>query len=119
MTEYDITRKITLTIAGFPEDKTDQLEDFLDSKFEPGEWDLEYELNTNEYSITCIYTETGTLKMYPGCHTLPNGDPGYPDEYEDDLQVDEDMVEELFEEFLNTNGLQDDVDFSITQKEDW
>ena len=119
MVETDITRKITLSIAGFPEEKTDNLEDFLDSKlFKAGEWDIEYGLNTDEYPIVCIFKETGTLTIYPGCYTLPNGDPGYPDEYEDNLEVDEDYVKEHFEQFLETNGLSD-VEFVVEQDEDY
>lgn len=50
------------------------------------------------------FAETPTLRLkvsctvrrgHPGCHTLPNGDPGYPPE-PDELQMESILVEKFF-----------------------
>lgn len=103
-----IVGKVTLKISGLPEDKTDVLEEFLTEAFQKeGTWDFSYGLESDNYPVVAIFTEVGTETVYPGCYYMPNGDPGYPDEYDDDLCIDDYLVDEYFNTFCTRNGLQD------------
>lgn len=107
-----IRSKITLDITGFPDEKTDALEDFFDNSFHAGEWEFYYDLNGD---IKAVFTEDGTETVIEECLTLPNGDPGYPEEREHDLMVYPEIIEEYFEAFCRKNGLQD-VEYSIVDE---
>lgn len=114
MIEYELSRKIIVTFTGFPEESEEDLEDFLDSDiFKAGEWEIVY-----GDELECTFTETGTLTVYPGRMYMDNGDPGYPDEYEDNLEVDEDYVRDEVQKFLDSKELED-VTFTVVQNEDY
>ena len=51
------------------------------------------------YAVTIKQYGEGTF--YPGCRTLSNGDPGYPDEVDMEVLYDED-VKDLIKEFNKT-----------------
>ena len=51
-------------------------QEFIFAKLEGLDLEVEYERKTKEY---CLVRQT----CVPGVHTLSNGDPGYPDDWED------------------------------------
>ena len=53
-----------------------------------------------EFCLKLIYSVDGVNTIYPGCHTLPNGDPGYPDECDSELNHDLDEINQYDKDLL-------------------
>lgn len=115
---HPIKRTITVDING-EESKVEALYEALHAMFGSPTctWEMEYQLNTNNYLYTIIGEETGTETVYPGCYTLSNGDPGYPTEYEDDLALYADTVEEFISEFADSHNTEFDYYVDSEDKE--
>lgn len=111
----DIRRKITVEING-KEKQVEALHEALAGHFSC-DWDMEYELTTDEYPYTLIGIEDGVETVYPGCYTLSNGDPGYPDEYEDNLEVCEDDVEQFIDEFAKARSYE--FEYYVSSADDY
>lgn len=101
----EIIRKVTVDING-KEKQVEALYEALCSMFgsKTCEWDMEYNLTTDDYAYTIKAKETGVETVYPGCYTLSNGDPGYPDEYADDLGLYEESVTDFIDEFAESRN---------------
>lgn len=88
----------------------------LSDEFSEGDWDYQFEKN-GKLSIIC--KEGGFGKVYPGCRTLPNGDPGYPDDYEFEFEIYDGSVEEEIEKFMDELPEEERFDCTVTQEVEW
>jgi len=113
MIEYDVKRTVKIYLDA-DEDQKEKLFDFLVGIFK-STCDLDEE-GTTQGSYVITISQIGVEKCYPGCYTLPNGDPGYPDEYEDNLDLYDSVVEEYLEKYRNT--LEDPNEFNYTVDQD-
>jgi len=110
---HTIKRIITINING-DEEHVQKLTDYLTESFKDCEVDKE---EGRDYSFSIEISETGTEKCWPGCYTLPNGDPGYPDEYEDDLEIFDSIVADEVEKFTSIHPDME-FDYTITQEDE-
>ena len=118
MHKRDIKRKVVVEINGeekYVEKLFDSLCGMLNSP--TCELDKEYGLTTDEYPYKFIIVETGVETVYPGCYTLPNGDPGYPDEYDDNLAICDDTIEEYISEFMEANNCE--FEYYVSQNDEY
>lgn len=113
--ERDIRRKISINITG-KEEQIEKLHEALVGEF--GSCECELEKKTSEDPCECEITlvETGTETVYPGCMYMNNGDPGYPDEYEDTLELYDGAVEEFIAEYMDDNDVE--FDYTVTLYDD-
>ena len=102
MHTYSCKQTIRITVD---ESCVEALADFLEESFEDGEF------TTEKGEI--IYTEIGTVDVYPGCYTMPNGDPGYPDETEEHFEVWVDDLERAIDAWIG----EEEVDYYIGEPE--
>lgn len=98
MHTYSCKQKIEITVD---ESCVEELADYLIEAFTDGE----FETDKN----TIIYTEIGSVDYYPGCYTMPNGDPGYPDETEEHFEVCTDDLEDAIDSWIGEK----EVDYYI------
>ena len=92
---------ITVKIKAEEEQYVTELVDKLETEFPAADWDYNYIVVNGEldhYEITGVETAIGSF--YPGVLTLPNGDPGYPDEFDVEFECYEGDVEDLIEHFV-------------------
>ena len=96
MSKVKVEERIIIDLTA-TEEICDELTRFLMDKFPDNNIEVGV-LSETEFEITT--TCYGEGNYYPGCRTLPNGDPGYPDEWEAEFDLYEEDIESSVEEFV-------------------
>lgn len=100
-----VTADIRLTVL----DPT-QVNTFIE-KFKEYYGNLLDEIDSDEDEVYIGLYESAEYTYYPGCYTLSNGDPGYPDEWDSDLELyDKDVVYEIIQDVEHKSGIEVEID---------
>lgn len=104
----EITQLIKIKTDIKDEKLAERLCDYLIEEFPTSEWENYWDRD----SITIDGVEKGKSYYTPARRYLPNGDPGYPEDYYDTLEVYEGDVENTIQHFVVENN--EDFDWSVT-----
>lgn len=101
--EHEIRRTVTVELSDIEGEELDKLLEYLSAKL-PKDCDCDLSRSTEDGSATLEIVESGTEQVWPGVRTFSNGDPGYPDEYEDDLELYEEDVRDMLSKYEDENN---------------
>lgn len=104
-------QRITIKVTAEKAEYVEGLCDYIKENYP--DVDVDFSERKDYYEITA--SESGEAHFYPGRMTLANGDPGYPDEWDDNFEMYEGDIEELIEKYVSENFEGEEIsDWSVS-----